>query len=129
MRAGGWLLLLSALLIVWQPLNVALAAASSLAALTFHGWAAAAALLLRLVVAALGLGAGLALINRRPGAVGLAKVALISSALTDLFIYTAPFVPSSRAPGDTAIVVTFSLLYHAAWLAYLFGSRRVRAMS
>lgn len=124
-----WLLLLSVLLIVWQPMNVGLAAASALTALPLRGWPLAGALLLRLAVAALGLGAGLALIHQRPGAIRLAKIALVASALTDLFVYSTPYLPNNRVPGDTPIFVGISLAYHAAWITYLFRSRRVRALS
>jgi hypothetical protein len=128
-RINGWLLLLSVLLIVWQPTNVGFAAASALAALQLRGWPLAGALLLRLAVTALGLGAGLALIHQRPAAVRLAKTALVASALTDLFVYSTPYLPNNRVPGDTPIVVAISLAYHGAWLTYLFRSRRVRALS
>jgi len=83
-------------------------------------------LLLRLLVAALGIAAALALWNRRPGAVTLARIVLVFSAAADLFVYLTPYFPSNRAPGETPIVVAVSLVYYAGWLAYLSRSRRVR---
>jgi len=83
-------------------------------------------LVLRLLVVALGVAAGRALQARRPGAVSLAKVALVVSAATDVFVYTTPYFPNNRLPGDTAYYIVASLAYHAAWLTYLFRSRRVR---
>src|SRR5882672_3306722 len=123
---GGWLLLLSRLLIVWQPLNLAAAGMGALGAIGVRGPAVAAVLVVRMIVTGVGIAAGVALSNRRAGAVTLAKVALMTSAATDLFVYTTPYFPNNRMPGDTIYYIAASLAYHAAWLAYLFRSRRVR---
>src|SRR6266487_4537033 len=82
---GGWLLLLSRLLIVWQPLNLAVAGMGALSALGVRGPAVAIVLVARLIVTAVGVAAGIALSNRHAGAVTLVKVALAWSAATDLF--------------------------------------------
>jgi hypothetical protein len=111
---NGWLLLLSRLLIVWQPLNLV------------RGPAVAIILVVRTMVTAAGVAAGLALSNRHTGAVTLAKVALALSAATDLFVYTTPYFPNNRAPGDTIFYIAASMAYHGIWLMYLFRSRRVR---
>lgn len=123
---GGWLLLLCLLLLVWQPASLALSGAGALDALPVRGLPLALVLVGQLLVASVGVGAGLALAGRRPGAVTLAKWSLGLSAAMDLFVYTTPFVPSNRMPGETPLVVTASLLYYAIWLAYLFRSKRVR---
>ena len=123
---GGWLLVLCLLLLVWQSLSLGLVASSVLGAVALRGWPVALVLLTRMIVAGFGIAAGLALLGRRPGAVTLAKVALILSAATDLFVYTTPFFPSNRAPGDTPVYVAESLAYSSVWLAYLIRSKRVR---
>jgi len=123
---GGWLLVLSRLLIVWQPANLAIAAMGALDAITVRGPAVVAVLVLRLMVTALGVAAGIALSNRHPGAVTLAKVALLCSAATDLFVYSTPYFPNNRMPGDTIYYVAASMAYHGVWLMYLLRSRRVR---
>jgi hypothetical protein len=41
-------------------------------------------------------------------------------------VYTTPYFPSNRFPGDTTFYVVASLAYHGAWLAYLARSKRVR---
>ena len=123
---GGWLLLLSRLLIVWQPLNFAVAGMNTLGAIGVRGPAVAVILVVRALVTAIGVAAGIALSNRRPGAVTLAKVALVSAAAIDLFVYTTPYFPNNRIPGDTIYYIAASLAYHAGWLGYLFRSRRVR---
>ena len=123
---GGWLLLFCLLLLVWQPASLALVASSVLGAMTIRGLPLALVLMTRVLAAALGIAAGLALLGRRAGAVTLAKVSLAVSAATDVFVYTTPFFPSNRPPGDTAFVVGASLAYHGVWMIYLFRSKRVK---
>ena len=123
---GGWLLLLCRLLVVFHPLSLAVTASNALSALSVRGTAVALILILRLVVVGFGMAAGRALQTVQPGAVTLAKAALLLSASTDVFVYTTPYFPNNRLPGDTAIHVAASLAYHAAWLLYLVRSSRVR---
>jgi hypothetical protein len=125
-RVGGWLMLLCRLLILFQPLNLAIVASSAIGAISVRGAPVVAVLVLRLLVTALGVAAGRALQQLQPGAITLAKVAIVASALTDLFVYTTPFFPNNRMPGDTMLVAGASLAIHGAWLIYLFRSRRVR---
>jgi hypothetical protein len=123
---GGWLLLLCVLLMVWQPIEVGLTAARALESIALGGLPLTLVLLLRLLVAALGIGAALALFNRRPGAVTLARIVLIVSAATDAFVELTPYFPHNRAPGETPVVLAVSLSYYAVWIAYLSRSRRVQ---
>lgn len=125
----GWLLLLSRLLIVWQPLNLAVAGMGALGAVGVRGPAVAIILVVRTIVTAVGVAAGIALSNRRAQGVSLAKVALALAAATDLFVYTTPYFPSNRAPGDTIYYIVASMVYHGIWLVYLFRSRQVRELS
>ena len=123
---GGWLLLLCRMLIVFHPLSLAVTASSVLNALFVRGASVAVVLILRLVVVAFGVAAGRALQTLRPDAVRFARLALLMSAATDVFVYTTPYFPSNRLPGDTTFYVAASLAYHGAWLAYLARSNRVR---
>lgn len=123
---GGWLLLLSRLLIVWSPINVGLSAASAFGALPIRGWPLGIILLARLLVAGLGLSAGLAIGSLRPSAVRMAQCALLLSAAMDIVVYTTPYYPSNLMPGEMPLYVSASLVYHGGWLAYLHWSRRVR---
>ena len=125
-RPHGWLLLLSRLLIVWQPLNLAVAAMAAFNALSVRGPAVLVVLTARAIVTAVGVAAGLALSNRHANAVVLAKTAIVLSAASDVFVYTTPYFPNNRMPGDTIYYVVASLAVHGAWLAYLFRSRQVR---
>ncbi len=124
---GGWLLLLCRLLVVFHPLSLAVTASGALGALSVRGTAVASILILRLVVVGFGMAAGRALQHVQPGAVTLAKAALLASAATDVFVYTTPYFPNNRAPGDTPLYVAATLAYHGAWLLYLARSERVRA--
>jgi Ca2+/H+ antiporter len=124
---GGWLLLLCRLLVVFHPLSLAVTASGALGALSVRGTAVAAILILRLIVVGFGMAAGRALQHVQPGAVTLAKAALLASAATDVFVYTTPYFPNNRVPGDTPLYVAATLAYHGAWLLYLARSTRVRA--
>lgn len=123
------LLVLCALLLVWAPISFGLVASNALAALPVVGWPLAALVLARVLVTGLGIAAGLALLKRRPGALALAKISLTVSAIVELVFDASPHVPSNRAPGETPIYVAVSLTYYGVWLAYLFGSKRVRGLN
>ncbi len=122
---GGWLLVLCVLLLIWQPLSLGLLASGVLSDLALRGVPLALVLLLRVLVTAVGIAAGLALLNRRPAAVTMAKASLIVSAATDVFVYLTPYFPSNRMPGETPFYIAASLAYYAIWLAYLFRAKRV----
>jgi hypothetical protein len=123
---GGWLALFCVLLLVWQPISLALVASSVLDALPVRGMPLAILLFIRLLVTASGIAAGLALLAERPFAPAMAKAALAVSAGMDAFIYSTSYFPSNRLPGDAPFVLAASLAYHAIWLAYLFRSNRVK---
>jgi hypothetical protein len=123
---GGWLLVLCVLLLIWQPLSLGLLASGVLNDLALRGVPLALVLLLRVLITAFGIAAGLALINRRPAAVTMAKASLIVSAATDVFVYLTPYFPSNRMPGETPFYIAASLAYYAIWLAYLFRAKRVK---
>jgi hypothetical protein len=124
--AGGWLLLLCLLLLVGQPLNLAIGAARALGALPMRGVPLALVLLGQLMVAGIGVGAGLALFGSRRGAPTFAKWSLLLSAGMDLFAYTTPFLPNNRLPGTTPLFIAASLAYYVVWIVYLSRSKRVR---
>ena len=122
----GWLALLCVLLLGWQPISLGLVASSVLDALPARGAPLAALLSVRVLVTASGIAAGLALLAERPSAPALAKASLLASAVTEAFVYSTPYFPSNRLPGETPLVLAASLAYHAAWLVYLIRSERVR---
>jgi hypothetical protein len=122
---GGWLLLLCVLLLVWQPISLALVASSVVDSIAIRGLPMAVVLTGRLLVAALAIAAGLALVGRRPAAVPMATTSLVASAAMDAFVYLTPFFPTNQVPGDEIVAVGASVLYSALWIAYLARSRRV----
>jgi hypothetical protein len=122
----GWLLVLCALLLIWEPISFALIAANTLPALSVRGLPLAVGLLARTGVTAFGIAAGIALITRRGPAVAMATLALMLSAATDLVVYATPYFPNNRMPGDTPFYVAASIAYHGIWLTYLFRSTRVK---
>ena len=123
----GWLLLLCVLLLVWQPINLSLTTAGRLESLSLRGPGFAIVLIARLFAAALGIAAGLSLLQRKPGAVTIAKASLVFSAAVDVFVYATPWYPSNRPPGDAGFILLASLAYYGLWYAYLTRSRRVAA--
>jgi hypothetical protein len=127
MRVRGWLLVLCALLLVWQPLNLGLTMAGLVDELSRRGPGLAMILLARLLAAGLGIAAGLSLFQLKPGAVTLAKASLAFSAIVDVIVYATPYSPNNRPPGDATIILAASLVYYGVWFAYLARSRRVKA--
>jgi hypothetical protein len=121
-----WLLLLSRLLLVYQPVSLAIAASAALRSLPVRGFPLVVGIIARVIVAGFSVAAGMALTHRRPGAVTLARLALVLSAVSDVFVYTTSYFPNNLPPGDAPLYVAGSLAYHAGWLMYLFRSKQVR---
>jgi hypothetical protein len=117
--ARGWLLVLSLTLMLWQPVSLGLSASGALEALAVRGWPLLAVIAIRVMVAGFGISAGLAIIGRHPGAIAMAKASLALSATTDVFVYTTPYFPNNRLPGETPFYIAASLAYYAAWMIYL----------
>lgn len=111
---------------LWQPLNLAAAAADGMRALPVRGWPLGLLLVIRLAVTALGFAAARALWDRQPGALVLARAAIALSGLLQLFIYGTAIAPNNRLPGETPYYVVLTVLVHGGWLLYLARSARVR---
>jgi hypothetical protein len=122
---GGWLQVLCRMLILWHPIIYGLASASAINAIAVRGPSVAFVLVARLLVVAYGIAAGMALQSKRSGAVRLAVTSLSLSAAMDVFVYTTPYFPSNRMPGETPLYVAGSVAYYGAWIAYLQRSKRV----
>jgi hypothetical protein len=124
---GGWILLLIFILTIWNPATLALNAASAVWNIGTRATVSLAFLAARLIITSIGVAAGIALWLRRPGAVSLAKIALV------LFVVEAIARLWSRAdlgnapPGTRLPLALFIILHNAAWYAYLQISGRVRA--
>ena len=118
--------LLCRVLILWQPVSLGLVGSSALNSLSVRGLPLALVLLGRIAVAAVGVAAGLALWRRRPGAVTLARASLLLSAAADVFVYSTPYFPNNRPPGDSTLILAASMLWYGIWLMYLWRSKRVQ---
>jgi hypothetical protein len=124
---GGWLRLVATLLLVWEPLAFAVVAAGAMNAVQVRGAGVGLVLVARLIVTALCIAAGRALLDERPSGPLLARLALSLSAGVQLFAYLTPYFPSNRLPGDTPIYIVVTLAYYGGWFLYLLRSRRVAA--
>ena len=123
---GGWLLLFCVSLLIWGPAQLGVALASAIGVLAVRGPLLGVVIIVRTVVAALGVAAGIAILNRHPGGLILARASVVATAATDTFVALTPYFPSNRMPGDERIVVGLTLVQAVAWLFYLSRSIRVR---
>jgi hypothetical protein len=128
LRPKGWLFLLCRILIVYEPVVLALTLAPILSSIAVRGWLVVIALVARLLVAGLGVAAGLALRDVRPHGVSLARAALIASLVIGLLILNTRILPSNRVPGDDVLYSVVLAAHHGAWLVYLHRSRQVRRL-
>ena len=125
MPAG--ILLLVVILTIWNPASLTLQAASALSNIGSRSAVSIAFLVARLIITSIGLAAGVSLWLRRPGAVTLAKFALVLLT-AEAVVRLASRVDLGRAPPGTRLpLAVFILLHNAAWYCYLQRSRRVRA--
>lgn len=128
LRPRGWLLLLCRILIVYEPVVLALTLAPVVSSLPLRGALVAVVLVVRLLIAALSVAAGLALWHVRPHGASLARVALVASAAIGLLLLNTRILPSSRMPGDDLLYSAALVAHHAVWLVYLSRSRQVREL-
>ena len=112
-------LVLSLLLLIWQPISLALTMSGLVDELSMRGAGLGIILMARLLGAGLGIAAGLALFQRQPGGVAMAKASLVYSAIVDVAVYVTPYSPNNRPPGDATIILVASLIYYSAWFTFL----------
>lgn len=124
----GWLLVLSRVLIIWEPLEFAVAAFGAFNAISVRGWPVLAVLGARLTGAAFSVAAGRGLSNGQPSAPSIATAALAVIGVTRLVAYLTPYFPTNVQPGQTPVYVALTVLYYGGCLAYLTWSRQVRAL-
>jgi hypothetical protein len=124
---AGWLLLLCAVLLVWQPVSLGVAATTALHALPSRGLPLALLLAARVVATASGIAAGIALVERAGVALPLTRTALTLSVVVDVLVYVTPYFPNNRYPGETPFFIAASVANYTVWMFYLARSRRVHA--
>lgn len=124
-HVGGWLVVLILLLTVWNPASLALHAASSVWNLGSRSTLSLLFLGARLAITSVGVAAGIALWLRRPGAVWLAKLALVLFGIEAVVRLSTRVDLSSAPPGTRLPAAIFIVLHNAGWYLYLQISRRV----
>ena len=123
-----WLLLLCAVLMVWQPLTFAVEVSSSLTTLGMRGMFGAVELAAHGVVAAVSVAAGWALWQASPVGPKLARVAIVAIALAGVQSLYATALPSNVFPSDRLPLAVVTVAHSALWLAYLWRSVLIRAV-
>jgi hypothetical protein len=124
----GWLLLLCAVLLVWQPVSFAVEASSALPSLEMRGAAGLIELTVHGLVAALSFAAGWALWQASPAGPALATVAVAAGGLAGVQSLYWSVLPSNVFPSDRLPLAAFIVAHACAWLVYLRRSKRVRAI-
>lgn len=124
----GWLLLLSGVLFVWQPLNFAAGAAAAVPTLGMRGVPGLVELLWHGAVAALSVAAGVAMWKASPAGPVLARWAVIGITLAGVQSLYWSVLPSHVFPSDRPLLALAMIGHGAVWLLYLHRSRRVRAI-
>jgi hypothetical protein len=113
------LVALTLVLVVWEPATFALYASGIVGRVVDRGGWAVALLLMRVVVTAVGVAAGLALWNRRPWGVRFARVAMVLSAAATIANAVTGALPSNAPPGLAGPTLAVTLIWDAAWVIYL----------
>jgi hypothetical protein len=121
----GWLLLLSAYLLVWVPLNFAAELASVLPSVGVRGASAWIELLVHAGVAALAFAAGWAIRSGNDDALGFASLAVGFSTVTAIQSLFLSSLPSQTMPGDHLPLALIYAAHGSAWLWYLRRRARV----
>jgi hypothetical protein len=126
MPVRGWLLLLCLLLAIWNPATLAVTAAGRIGTAVPPSTLVLVLLAVRLVVTGIGVAAGMALWHKRVGAVRLAKMSLVLSAVEIVGRLSTRDGLSEAPPGTRLPLAIALIVFNAAWYMYLEKSRRVR---
>ena len=115
------------ILTIWNPATLALEASSIVWTIGARPTLSLVFLGVRLIITSVGVAAGLALWLRRPGAVSLAKLALVLFAVETVARLSTRVDMGSAPPGTRLPLALFVIIHNGAWYLYLQISRRVRA--
>ena len=114
--------IVAAVLLVWEPLNLASEALAVLPTIVHRGWLAGAELALHGLVAALAAAGGLALWNRTPHAPRLASVGIIASLARTIQSLYWSTLPRGTMPGDEALTALIAVSLAVVALTVVFRS-------
>jgi hypothetical protein len=124
----GWLLVLCAVLFVWQPLTFSVEASAALSSLAMRGALGVLELVAHGIVAAVSFAAGWALWQGSPASPLLATVAVSAGGLVGVQSLYWSVLPGNVFPSDRLPLAALGIAHAAAWLVYLRRSKRIRAM-
>jgi len=110
--------IVAALLVVVEPLTLALAASAALEWLLARGGLAVAFLIARLAVTGVGMVAGMRLRDGRPGGVALARWSYAGQIAATILAHTTRLWPTTLAPGVAEPAFILGLAWYGGWLAW-----------
>jgi hypothetical protein len=111
--------LLALALTVLEPATLALAASGRLSAIIDRGGFAVAFLVFRLAVTGLAMMTGVALWQRRPGAVPLTRIALVLLAVCALGAQWNALWPGQLPPGLAGPALALTMAWYGFWYWYV----------
>jgi uncharacterized membrane protein (UPF0136 family) len=123
---GGWLLVLSVFLFVWEPLRFADDLTGSLGTLAMRGTPGVVELAAHAATAIVAASAAWGLWVRNPRAPILASIAVAASSMVTIQSLYWTYLPGNVVPGEPLPLSILAIAHAAGWIAYLRKSRRVR---
>ena len=123
---GGWLLVLSVFLFVWEPLRFADDLTGSIGTLAMRGTPGVVELAAHAATAIVAASAAWALWARNPRAPILASIAVAASSMVTIQSLYWTYLPGNAVPGEQLPLSILAIAHAAGWIAYLRKSRRVR---
>jgi len=108
----------AALLVVWEPLALAVAASGSIQVVVDRGAAAIAFLLLRMAITGIGMAAGGRLWQGQPGGIALARWSYALQLAATVVAYSTRLWPTTLPPGVREPAFVLGLAWYSAWLTW-----------
>ena len=116
--------IVAALLVVIEPLTLALAASAALDWFLSRGAIAVGFLLARLAITGIGMVAGMRLWDERPGWIALPRWSYAGQLAVTIVAHTTRLWPTTLAPGVAEPAFVFGLAWYAGWLVWTFFADR-----
>jgi hypothetical protein len=113
----------AALLVVVEPLALAIAASAASEWLLTRGALSIAFLLARLAITGLGMVAGTRLWDERPGGLALARWSFAGQLAATVIAYATRLWPTTLAPGVAGPAFAFGVTWYSSWLLWSLVSR------
>lgn len=126
-QAPRLLRVLAVVMVVVEPLTLALAASAALPRFALYGWPAWALLVLRGAVAAFGIVVGRRLWAGDTAARTLALAWVLLAVTGAVATWLTPYFPSNQTPDGRRFAAALTLGWYAAWTLYLWRVGRTAA--